>query len=174
MAKKKVEEKDVLEELFEEQNMAPVLEVESEMSGLSQEELDANVQEPEEPTADEEQSEKPKGINRLTTIREELQKKDLCHTVDEAKARRLELALTDDELNSGKYIALQKAWAELREHGVKKSQLVKAFGGDRGFMPVLSENFQIRYAPGGGRGRYLPVSCLDEGLRELKAKAKES
>jgi hypothetical protein len=111
-------------------------------------------------------------------IRQELQKKDLCHNLDEAHAQRQTLKLSEAELASGDWVKLAAGGPVCKELGIPVTRFVKACGGDRAFLPFLpcpegemsnvgtNSHFTVKYY---GRTRYIPKSALTLGMAQLKA-----
>lgn len=123
--------------------------------------FDADVDDSTETT----EVEKSKRTGPAYLIRQELQKKDLCHTLEEAAVRRSQLQLTDEEYTSGEWVKLSDIDKLCRQLGISISKFVRAFGGDRGFQPVAHPAFEVRYR---GKVRYLPASAKTEGIEFLQ------
>lgn len=73
--------------------------------------------------------------------------------------------LVADAIPAG-WISLQDVTRKCIELGIPTSRLLKAFGGDKGINPPISEHFKVVYV---GRTRYMPPTSilhLDE-LRTL-------
>jgi hypothetical protein len=85
-------------------------------------------------------------------------------TEEEVTARKAELTRT--EVPEG-WVKLAEVSAKCRVEGIPVSKFVRAFGGDRGMLPVADPVFEFVYV---GRTRYVPAEALTKGIELLKSK----